>query len=198
VRRHWHRWIRLHQRRLHSIFARHPAICPDSRLSRNQRRRYDRHSAMCHSHRRNARRVQFKLQCLHRRGSGNGKLSVLVWHSRIAQVHLSIEQHISNVNWVLGRKQEEMERPRGALFICGWSNVRTSGGRRIWGWWAQQDSNLRLPPCEGGTLPLSYAPVGGTFSEYHSQSQPSTRGRSRENRSGTLLSTCPCIPYRAL
>lgn len=26
-------------------------------------------------------------------------------------------------------------------------------------WWAQQDSNLRLPPCEGGTLPLSYAPV---------------------------------------
>src|SRR5271154_68926 len=25
-------------------------------------------------------------------------------------------------------------------------------------WWAQQDSNLRLPPCEGGTLPLSYAP----------------------------------------
>ena len=28
----------------------------------------------------------------------------------------------------------------------------------VWGWWAQQDSNLRLPPCEGGTLPLSYAP----------------------------------------
>src|SRR5277367_3150504 len=27
-------------------------------------------------------------------------------------------------------------------------------------WWAQQDSNLRLPPCEGGTLPLSYAPFG--------------------------------------
>jgi hypothetical protein len=26
-------------------------------------------------------------------------------------------------------------------------------------WWAQQDSNLRLPPCEGGTLPLSYAPL---------------------------------------
>ena len=26
-------------------------------------------------------------------------------------------------------------------------------------WWAQQDSNLRLPPCEGGTLPLSYAPI---------------------------------------
>jgi hypothetical protein len=22
-------------------------------------------------------------------------------------------------------------------------------------WWALQDSNLRLPPCEGGTLPLS-------------------------------------------
>jgi len=38
-------------------------------------------------------------------------------------------------------------------------------------WWAQQDSNLRLPPCEGGTLPLSYAPriaarrrAGGTGS----------------------------------
>ena len=33
-----------------------------------------------------------------------------------------------------------------------------------WGWvfwWAQQDSNLRLPPCEGGTLPLSYAPQMG-------------------------------------
>ncbi len=28
-------------------------------------------------------------------------------------------------------------------------------------WWAQQDSNLRLPPCEGGTLPLSYAPLAG-------------------------------------
>ena len=28
-------------------------------------------------------------------------------------------------------------------------------------WWARQDSNLRLPPCEGGTLPLSYAPVAG-------------------------------------
>ena len=28
-------------------------------------------------------------------------------------------------------------------------------------WWAQQDSNLRLPPCEGGTLPLSYAPDFG-------------------------------------
>ncbi len=24
--------------------------------------------------------------------------------------------------------------------------------------WAQQDLNLRLPPCEDGTLPLSYAP----------------------------------------
>jgi hypothetical protein len=22
-------------------------------------------------------------------------------------------------------------------------------------WWALQDLNLRLPPCEGGTLPLS-------------------------------------------
>ncbi len=22
-------------------------------------------------------------------------------------------------------------------------------------WWAVQGSNLRLPPCEGGTLPLS-------------------------------------------
>src|SRR5262249_22714232 len=25
---------------------------------------------------------------------------------------------------------------------------------RYW-WWAIEDSNLRLPPCEGGTLPLS-------------------------------------------
>lgn len=25
-------------------------------------------------------------------------------------------------------------------------------------WWAQQDLNLRLLPCEGNTLPLSYAP----------------------------------------
>lgn len=32
------------------------------------------------------------------------------------------------------------------------------GCLRIGKWWAQQDSNLRLPPCEGGTLPLSYAP----------------------------------------
>ncbi len=35
-------------------------------------------------------------------------------------------------------------------------SIRWSYGKGIW--WAQQDSNLRLPPCEGGTLPLSYAP----------------------------------------
>ena len=27
--------------------------------------------------------------------------------------------------------------------------------RRLARWWALKDSNLRLPPCEGGTLPLS-------------------------------------------
>ena len=26
-------------------------------------------------------------------------------------------------------------------------------------WWAQQDSNLRLRPCKGGTLPPRYAPL---------------------------------------
>ena len=39
------------------------------------------------------------------------------------------------------------------------------GCLRIGTWWAQQDSNLRLPPCEGGTLPLSYAP--GTTQDAH-------------------------------
>jgi hypothetical protein len=29
----------------------------------------------------------------------------------------------------------------------------------VWFQWAQQDSNLRLRPCEGRTLPLSYAPA---------------------------------------
>ncbi len=33
------------------------------------------------------------------------------------------------------------------------------GADGLMDWWAQQDSNLRLPPCEGGTLPLSYAPI---------------------------------------
>ncbi len=34
---------------------------------------------------------------------------------------------------------------------------RRKSGRYIV-WWAQQDLNLRLLPCEGSTLPLSYAP----------------------------------------
>ena len=32
-------------------------------------------------------------------------------------------------------------------------------------WWAQQGSNLRPPPCKGGALPLSYAPVTGAGAE---------------------------------
>jgi integrase len=51
------------------------------------------------------------------------------------------------------------------LFAPGWQsfdneNTLSLNWRRISfkRWWAQQDSNLRLPPCEGGTLPLSYAP----------------------------------------
>jgi hypothetical protein len=34
---------------------------------------------------------------------------------------------------------------------------RSSGccSQAVEGWWALKDSNLRLPPCEGGTLPLS-------------------------------------------
>jgi integrase len=30
-----------------------------------------------------------------------------------------------------------------------------SPAKRLKRWWALQDSNLRLPPCEDGTLPLS-------------------------------------------
>ena len=39
-------------------------------------------------------------------------------------------------------------RPVAVLLLV----VGVSGGCA---WWALQDLNLRLPPCEGGTLPLS-------------------------------------------
>jgi hypothetical protein len=37
--------------------------------------------------------------------------------------------------------------------------------------WAQQDLNLRLQPCEGCTLPLSYAPEGRDHSQHFSDWQ---------------------------
>jgi len=51
----------------------------------------------------------------------------------------------------IDRRARRGEKPRGPRIL------KESGGLR---WWAQQDSNLRLPPCEDGTLPLSYAPSG--------------------------------------
>jgi hypothetical protein len=59
---------------------------------------------------------------------------------------------------------EGVEIPRGVKGMHGTEllNTRFSSARcRLhWmsentRWWALQDSNLRLPPCEGGTLPLS-------------------------------------------
>lgn len=41
--------------------------------------------------------------------------------------------------------------PRNVEGPAAWA-AGPSGARK---WWATQDSNLRLPPCEGGTLPLS-------------------------------------------
>jgi hypothetical protein len=41
---------------------------------------------------------------------------------------------------------------------CGWNRESTETHKSnniMCLWWALQDSNLRLPPCEGGTLPLS-------------------------------------------
>ena len=35
-------------------------------------------------------------------------------------------------------------------------------------WWAHKDLNLGLPPCEGGTLPLSYAPILRTLDQQSS------------------------------
>ncbi len=36
-----------------------------------------------------------------------------------------------------------------------YQSTRTGVSKLLIPWWALQDSNLRLPPCEGGTLPLS-------------------------------------------
>lgn len=49
--------------------------------------------------------------------------------------------------------------------------------------WAQQDLNLRLPPCEGGTLPLSYAPaeVGNMADPLRLSSPSVVSRRSLEN-----------------
>lgn len=55
-------------------------------------------------------------------------------------------------------------------FVCGdWS-----GYRDVWvpswkdrDWWAQQGSNLRLPACKTGALPLSYTPPGSNELQEH-------------------------------
>jgi len=38
---------------------------------------------------------------------------------------------------------------------CGLNDLAFKAVNSRFQWWALQDSNLRLPPCEGGTLPLS-------------------------------------------
>ncbi len=55
-----------------------------------------------------------------------------------------------------GRRKKQIWR-----FATKWQQTRLEDAacKLLILWWAQQDSNLRLPPCEGGTLPLSYAPL---------------------------------------
>ena len=48
-------------------------------------------------------------------------------------------------------------------FVCGdWSHYQDewTPGWKDRDWWAQQGSNLRLPVCKTGALPLSYTPPG--------------------------------------
>jgi hypothetical protein len=72
------------------------------------------------------------------------------------------------------------------------------GSSRVWKylifdgiWWAQQDSNLRLPPCEGGTLPLSYAPSFGNRHEYTLRSRSGQTSSRRIPLSPTQLPNSP-------
>ena len=44
--------------------------------------------------------------------------------------------------------------PSDCLLDPDWTQTQTNTLKLLI-WWALQDSNLRLPPCEGGTLPLS-------------------------------------------
>ena len=67
------------------------------------------------------------------------------------------------------------------------------GCLRIEKWWAQQDSNLRLPPCEGGTLPLSYAPLAwpwegwaGQVLAYHGGKQVTGYRLQKQPGAGSL------------
>ncbi len=53
-------------------------------------------------------------------------------------------------------------------------------------WWAQQGSNLRLRPCEGRTLPLSYAPGCGRRAEARLRKRFLARGSGFRNR-GRLI-----------
>jgi hypothetical protein len=73
------------------------------------------------------------------------------------QSRLKSDKHVTNW-WRCCRGPEgvcEDQHPSAPL------NSQRSPCRRIYClifidlWWALQDSNLRLPPCEGGTLPLS-------------------------------------------
>ena len=70
----------------------------------------------------------------------------------------SVQQMVGSVYLMLMKGGEEKERilnlPQNATNFS-----EDAVAKLLILWWAQQDSNLRLPPCEGGTLPLSYAPM---------------------------------------
>ena len=78
-------------------------------------------------------------------------------HEYMQELPESVQEMVGSVYAMLmkgGENQSSDEMPQKA------ANPSTViPPKLLKGWWAQQDSNLRLPPCEGGTLPLSYAPA---------------------------------------
>ena len=57
------------------------------------------------------------------------------------------------------RPSRDIVLPAAEAVVHRWCNLlrrmRKVSNESAEQWWALQDSNLRLPPCEGGTLPLS-------------------------------------------
>jgi hypothetical protein len=66
-----------------------------------------------------------------------------------------------NLTEVLARAKHRTPY-RNTLWPMRSSRSTGSANQQVSGW-AQQGLNLRLRPCEGRTLPLSYAPGGRAF-----------------------------------
>ena len=101
-------------------------------------------------------------------GFGEGHPSAHLRHSRpdttaneyMQALPASVQQMVGSVYLMLTK---EARRKSLKTVFCRFATkchklFNGTGCKSLILWWAQQDSNLRLPPCEGGTLPLSYAP----------------------------------------